>query len=317
LILDGLQKVIPLCAEAATLFGEPGWRQARHLKKKAKRLAREVARVSASKSPKVKATLNAAYGKLLDHANDVLDRAKSLEKKAQVAASLSNATSQIAFLSRQITQWIALTVQVCDTAYRRTQLGENVDNDEKLFSLFETYTQLYRRGKAGQPNQFGRLALIFEDGAGFISHYHLMARDATDKSVVCEQTRVAQERHGGQIQDASFDRGFYSEENKKELENIIEHLCLPPQHRNQYADCMKNASVRFLKARQSHPGVESAIGALQSGNGLKRCRDKTENGFERYLGLAILGRNLHVLGKLLIARNSKDAVAGKSQRKAA
>ena len=96
-----------------------------------------------------------------------------------------------------------MTVQVCNTAYRRTQLGEKVDNNEKLFSLFETHTQLYRRGKTGQPNQFGRLALIFEDGAGFISHYHLMARDATDESVVCEQTRIAQERHGGEIQDAA------------------------------------------------------------------------------------------------------------------
>jgi len=317
LIGDGLRKVIPLCSQLAPLLGEPGWRQATHLKKKAKRIVREVAQISASKSPRVKATLNASYGKLLDHAGNVLERARALEKKAQNAASQSNATAEIIFLSGQLTHWIALTAQVCDTAYRRTQLGENVANDEKLFSLFETHTQLYRRGKAGQPNQFGRLALIYEDGAGFISHYHLMARDVTDKSVLCEQTRIAQQRHGGEIREASFDRGFYSEDNECELQKIIDHPCLPPSHRNQYADRIKNASIQFLKSRQSHPGVESAIGALQSGNGLKRCRDKTENGFERYLGLAILGRNLHVLGKLLIARNSKDAAACKSKRKAA
>ena len=317
LIGDGLKKVIPLCAEIAPILGEPGWRQATHLKKKAKRLVREVARISASKSPQVKATLNAAYGKLLDHANNVLDRAKILEEKVQKAASAKNATSEIAFFWGQLTHWIALTVQVCDTAYRRTQLGEEVENDEKIFSLFETHTQLYRRGKAGQLNQFGRLALIFEDGAGFISHYHLMARDATDKSVVCDQTRIAQERHGGEIQDASFDRGFYSEDNERELQTIIANPCLPPRHPNQYAERMKDASIRFLKARQSHSGVESAIGALQSGNGLKRCRDKTEKGFERYLGLAILGRNLHVLGKLLIARDSYGATAARSRRKSA
>lgn len=317
LIGDGLRKVIPLCAEIALLLGEPGWRQARHLKKKTKQLVREVARISVSKSPQVKATLNTAYGKLLDHASHVLDRAKVLEKQVQTAASSRSATSKITFLSEQLTHWIALTVQVCDTAYRRTQLGEQVPNDEKLFSLFETHTQLYRRGKASQPNQFGRLALIFEDGAGFISHYHLMSREATDESVVCEQTRIAQERHCGQIQDASFDRGFYSHDNERELQQIVDNPCLPPRHRNQYADCMKDASIRFLRARQSHPGVESAIGALQSGNGLKRCRDKTERGFDRYLGLAILGRNLHVLGKLLISNSSARAAAGKSKRKAA
>ena len=80
---------------------------------------------------------------------------------------------------------------------------------------------------------------------------------------------------------------------------------------------MNNASLEFRKSRQSHPGVESAIGALQSGNGLKRCRDRSETGFGRYLGLAILGRNMHTLGKLLIARANADAEAGKNQRAAA
>ena len=45
--------------------------------------------------------------------------------------------------------------------------GEKVPNDEKLFSLFEPHTQLYKRGKAGEPVQFGRLVLVFEDGAGW------------------------------------------------------------------------------------------------------------------------------------------------------
>ena len=84
---------------------------------------------------------------------------------------------------------------------------------------------------------------------------------------------------------------------------------------NEHAEQMKNASVDFRAARQRHPGVESAIGALQSGNGLKRCRDSSEIGFERYLCLAILGRNLHVLGKMLIAQQSPKSLAGQSKRK--
>ena len=151
------------------------------MKRKTKRLVREIGRISASDSPRVKATLNAAYGKLLDHASSVLDRAKSLENRAQMVASARSATSEIIFLSSQLTLWLALTVQVCDTAHRRTQLGEKIAHDEKLFSLFETHTQLYRRGKARQPNQFGRMALIFEDGAGFISHYQRGKLSVCDK----------------------------------------------------------------------------------------------------------------------------------------
>lgn len=69
-----------------------------------------------------------------------------------------------------IQRWIELTEQVGDTARRRVLMGETVPNCDKLFSLFESHTPLYRRGKAGQPNQYGRLVLVCEDGAGFMSH---------------------------------------------------------------------------------------------------------------------------------------------------
>ena len=307
LIWDGMRKIIPLCAKLASLLGEPGWRQAKHLKRRVKQCVREVSRISASKSPRVKATLNQAYAKLLELVGHLMQRARALETKAQEAGAAI-------MLSSSLSHWITLTARVCDTAYRRTQIGERVANEEKLFSLFETHTQLYRRGKAGQPNQFGRMALIYEDKAGFISHYHLMDREVSDQDVVVEQTRLVQKQHQDEIQEASFDRGFHSEEIERELEEIIENLCLPPSHRNQYAQCMKTAPLQFHRSRQSHPGIESAIGALQSGNGLERCRDKSEEGLERYLGFAILGRNMHVLGKLLIARAAHQAPAAKSKR---
>ena len=75
------------------------------------------------------------------------------------------------------------------------------------------------------------------------------------------------------------------------------------------------ATVEFREARQRHSGIESAIGALQAGNGLKRCRDHTELGFQRYISLGILGRNLHVLGKLLIAREQANSEAARSRRR--
>ena len=76
----------------------------------------------------------------------------------------------------------------------------------------------------------------------------------------------------------------------------------------------REATVAFRRARRRHPGIESAIGALQSGNGLERCRDRGFGGYCRYVGLGMLGRNLHVLGKLLIAREDPKSEAGRSRR---
>jgi hypothetical protein len=196
-------------------------------------------------------------------------------------------------------------------------LGESVPNSDKLFSLFETHTQLYRRGKAGQLNQYGRLVLVYEDGAGFISHYHLMDRDTRDQDVVVDQTKVAQRKHGGAIETASFDRGFHSDKNELSLGEIVEDVCVLPRHPGQYAERLKEGTVKFHQTRLNHSGVESAIGALQRGNGLKRCRDRSEVGFERYFGLAVLGRNLHTLGKLLLARHHAQAASAQSRRQAA
>lgn len=310
LIWDGIRKIIPLCVSLAEHVSAPGWRQATQLRKRIKQQARVISQISSSKSPKAKDALPGAYRELLERTATVIRRAKELLEIADEGVELL-------LKAKELQGWIELTEQVCDTARRRVLLGESVPNTEKLFSLFETHTQLYRRGKAGTPNQFGRAVLLFEDQVGFISHYHLMQRDVQDADVIVEQTRRVQELHEGEIKRASFDRGFFTAENEKELLQIVESPCLPPRHPKQFAEKMKDASVEFRQSRQRHPGIESAIGALQAGNGLKRCRDRSELGMERYIALAILGRNLQTLGKLIIADKNAKCEAARSKRKAA
>jgi hypothetical protein len=313
LIYDGMRIIMPLSAKLADQFGIAGWRQHEHLLKKIKNITISISRISARKGKKYEERLNKHYRKLLKRAEKTINLAQDLvnqlaDEEADVATLCKIATLQ---------EFIDLTVQVCSTTYRRIVCDETVPNADKIFSLFETHTQLYRRGKQAEPNQFGRLTMIFEDGAGFITHCHILPRDRQDADVAVQQTRIAQERHHGQIEDASFDRGFYSRENEEQLNKIIENACLPKKAPREFEEQKKTASVRFRDARQRHPGIESAIGALQSGNGLERCRDRTEIGFERYIALGILGRNLHVLGKLLIQRHAPDSKAAHSRRKAA
>jgi hypothetical protein len=313
LILDGMMKIIPLCAAIAAELQISGWRQHEQLLKRIRNIAINISRLSSGKSSNSEERRKKQYRKLLKRAERILKRAKELLEQA------SDRDVDIVTLCKinDLQRYIELTTQVCGTAYRRVIEGEAVPNEDKIFSIFETHTQLYRRGKAAQPNQFGRLVMVYEDAAGFISHYFVPSRDAQDTEIVVEQTRIAQDRHHGQIKDASFDRGFYSEENERALREVIEHPCLPKRHPKQFAEQSKNASIRFRDARQRHPGIESAIGALQAGNGLERCRDRTEIGFERYIGLGILGRNLHVLGKVLIQDRAPKAKAAESRRKSA
>ena len=313
LIWDGVNKFVPLCVELAALLGVDRWRQHKHLCNKIRQLTQNIGRVAASKAKGKKEIIESLYADLLSRTEMLIERAKTLVETAQIEGK----GPEVLSLSIALQRWLELTEQVCDTATRRVLEGESVPNSEKLFSLFETHTQLYRRGKAATPNQFGRLVLVFEDGAGFISHYRLMDREAQDADVIVDETRKAQQKHRGAIETASLDRGFYSPENEAALSDIVELACVPPRHPSQYAECMEQASIEFRQARMRHSGVESAIGGLQRGNGMKRCRDRSEIGFERYLGLAVLGRNIHVLGKLVIASHHADSLAATSERQAA
>ena len=314
LIVDGVRKTIELCVALSEDFDLTGWRQHGHLLKKVKQTARQISRISARKGSRYKERLAKQYRKLLGRTNKILQRAK---ETCEVLENEFQRDSVPGLRIAELKVFIERTEHVCGTARRRVLEGEDVPNDEKLFSMFEPHTQLYKRGKAGQPVQFGRLVLVYEDAAGFISHHHIMPRDAQDQDVIVEQTRKVQDRLNHQIEEASFDRGFHSPDNQEQLGEIIEHLCLPKPGSKQSVEQAAEASVKFHQARCRHPGVESAIGALQSGNGLARCRDGTEVGFARYVALAVLGRNLHALGKLLIAREDEMAPAAFSKRAAA
>ena len=313
LIRDGLRKILTIGATLAFLLGVGGWRQHKHLYRKVRKLVREIERIAARKATGYQERLQAPYRELLAVADTIVDRAETLRIAAQNAAG----DLEVLALDAELAVFVERTRHVCGTARRRVLEGQKIPNAEKLFSVFEPHTQLYKRGKAAEPVQFGRQLLVYEDGAGFITHAYVLPRDADDRDVVVDQTRRLQERLGGRIRRASFDRGFHSPENQRRLAEIIEHPCLPMPGRRQAAEQAEAASIQFRRARQRHPGVESAIAALQSGNGLTRCRDRTERGFRRYLQLGVLGRNLHVLGKLLIAQDGRDSPAAQSRRKAA
>lgn len=312
LILDGVRKILEMCTPLAEEYGVAGWRQHAHIWKKIKRAVRNCERIAVKKGANYKQRLKKEYQKLLKLSRKIVGRARELCKVLE----LDEATPADVFGSHTLQAFIARTEQVQRTAKQRVVLGNQVDNNDKLFSMFEPHTQLYKRGKAGEPIQFGRLVLVFEDGAGFITHHYVMPRDLQDADVAEEQLKIVQEKLGGRIERVSFDCGFHSPENQERLPKIVEHVCLPKPGKCQAAMQEAEADEEFFAARQNHPGVESAIGALQSGNGLERCRDHSERGFERYVALGILGRNLHKLGKMLIAAQSPDSAAAKTRRAA-
>ena len=313
LLYDGLRKIIPQCVRLAEAYGVNGWRQYAHILKIIKQLNRDINRIATKKGPRYKKRLQPLYRELLQKVSILTQRARDL---CLVAGQRLPESADL-FGPNTLQALILRTERVADTTRRRIIHGETVANSDKLFSIFEPHTQLYKRGKAGQPMQFGRQVLVFEDAAGFVVRAVLMKRDEGDKQVAVRETKSLQNDFQNGVKRLSFDRGFHSPDNQRELSELVDHLCLPRTGVKQSAVQLVQADDEFRSAQQNHSGVESMIGALQSGNAMKRCRDRSEIGFERYMQLGILGRNLHTLGRMLIARENKNAAAAHSRRKAA
>lgn len=320
LIGDGLRKIVALAAELAATKGMDGWRQHEHLLRKVRLIVREIGRLSRAKSLGAD-RLKPAYRDLLVVAQDLMTRARGLLRRLgfstdPVELGLQPLSEPPPALSqRLLVHYLTLTELVCGNARRRVLQGETLANHEKIFSIFEPHTELIKRGKQPVPIQFGHNVLVVEDAIGFIVDHRVVANGVLDQDLVVPVMKDVQNRFGGKIRSASFDRAFHTPENQRQLAEIVRTPCIASKGTEKGRQQHKEGTVAFRKARQNHPGVESAIGALQAGNGQKRCRDRSQEGYERYVALGVLGRNLQTLGKLLLAQDQADCQAAKSKRK--
>ena len=75
-------------------------------------------------------------------------------------------------------------------------------------------------------------------------------------------------------------------------------MILPKKGRLSKKDQERQQEVVFIEGRCQHAAVESAIHALEV-HGLDRCPDRELPAFKRYVALAIVARNLQILGRYI------------------
>jgi IS5 family transposase len=129
-----------------------------------------------------------------------------------------------------------------------------------------------------------------------------MEKETDDKIAVLIIDEM-QSRFPG-FKKCSFDKGFHSPYNQKELATRLEKVVLPRKGRLSAINKEIKNSEEFKKARRKHSAVESSINALQN-HGLDRCPDHGIDGFKRYVALAVVARNIQILSNLLQQKELK------------
>jgi hypothetical protein len=132
----------------------------------------------------------------------------------------------------------------------------------------------------------------------------------TDDKVAVVVVQETKDRYAN-LDGCSFDRGFYSPDNKGQLAEILDYVVLPKKGRLSVKDKEIEQSEEFVESRRKHSAVESSINALEN-HGLDRCLDHGLHGFERYVALSVLARNIQILGHLLQQKELKKQSRGKA-----
>ena len=122
----------------------------------------------------------------------------------------------------------------------------------------------------------------------------------TDDKVTVELIKETTKRFG-KLRSASFDKGFYSPRVMEDLQEEVDLAVLPKKRRLKKEEKERESELEFKAQRTRHSGIESAVHALHH-NGLDRCPDHGKQGFNRYVALAVVARNLLTLGSILFAQ---------------
>jgi len=313
LVYTALRKALQCLGRLDQLLGSTSWRQHKHHQRQSKRQLRKIEKAARSRKANRQQEFKKQTGLFLQHALDLVRRGHQT-----IANMPEDQAQELNFkyhsLIDELSYYLLAAEYFCDLTVRRILQDEQIPHEEKYFSLFELHTELINRGKTPLPIEYGHRVLVVEDQKRFIVDYEVVQAGRTDDQVLVEIMTRLQDRMRHRIKVASWDKGFWSPDNLMQLQALVQVLCLPKKGKLVGEAKERESSREFVAARKLHAGIESAINALVAGNGLGLCRDKGEEGYHRYVGLAILGRNLQALGTILLQKARKKQAA---KRKAA
>jgi len=296
LLLDAIRKTIDTCVKLSEENDLSGWRQHAYHQRQFKKQYRKVQRLKHSTSKDEnkrqckQEEIQEAHRVYLGLAESHLARAE--QSRQQLPAN----SPIIAMQLQELDNYLDHARRQIEQIDRRVLQGERIPHEEKVFSIFEPHTEWICKGKAGVPVELGLRVNVIEDRDRFILHHQVMEK-TTDDQVAIAMVDETQQRFP-RLRAISMDKGFHSPANQTALKERLECVALPKKGRRSQADKARESEPEFSQLRKAHSAVESAINALEQ-HGLDKCPDHGIDGFKRYIGLAVVARNIQRLGAVL------------------
>jgi IS5 family transposase len=268
----------------------------------------EIGRVARSKGPVRQDRLMQHYRRLLDATSRMVGQAKRFsEEIAQGVKRSRSFSKQLALkgLRRQLDDMMPRVKQVMKQTRARILQG-NTRSEDKLLSLFEPSTEVIRKGKAGKPNEFGKMVKLQEAENQIVVDYEVYARRPNDSDILVAAIDAHRALLGRTPRLVAADAAFYSNKNEAAAKaKGVKRVCIPNRS-SKSAERKREQKKRWFRNGQKwRTGCEGRISVVKRRHGLDRCRYKGFVGMQRWVGLGIIADNIVNIGRTIDKRLAK------------
>ncbi len=281
-----------------------GWRKIDDWITSLKSLSRAVGKASSSGGKNKETRVKEITGKYLT-------KATAFKKKlGKTKAHLPLNTLPDLLHQIEMENFIGLMEKHIDLVERRLIKGEKIPHAEKLFSIFEQYTEWITKGKLRPSVELGKKASITTDQYGLIIDCYIMEHETDSEIVIATADRLLSKY---KIDSWSFDKGYWHKDNKWLLETEVKQVVMPKKGKRTKEQTDEEHAPSFKKTRNKHSAIESNINELEH-NGLDRCPDKGYRNFKRYIGIAVTAYNLKRIGREMLKQELEKEKKKKVRR---
>ena len=147
--------------------------------KKIKNLDFFIARYSNSTSKKRLRQVRKAMKTLIVRVEKLLENTAFFVARAKRSTCLD-----LTAIGKALEDRLPVMRKVANAARRREFDGEQVPNSDKVFSIFETHTELIMRGRRSRPIEFGHKVLLTQSKEKFITDYVVLEENRSDAELL-------------------------------------------------------------------------------------------------------------------------------------
>jgi IS5 family transposase len=301
LLGDGVRVLTRAMKKITAIAGDIG-AKLRDRSRSVKLRVLDIARAARAKGPQSQERLTRCYGKLLASTSRVVGQANRFAREiAEGVKSTSGVVEQLALegLRRQIEEMAPRIRQVMKQTRTRI-FGGDTRAEGKLLSLFEPSTEIIRKGKAGKPNEFGKMVKLQEAENQIVVDYEVYDRRPNDADLLIPAIETHQARLGRAPYLVAADAAFYSGKNEAAAKaKGVKRVCVPNRSTKSPERKREQKKRWFRNGQKWRTGSEGRISVVKRRHGLDRCRYKGDSGMRLWVGLGVIGDNLLTLGNAL------------------